>query len=195
MVANLYRQDAPVLGHALELSVVHREDSAGSEGDEYDHNGFLVRPAAIGDEREKNLSTTYLGLAGDGHFDRINSTFAAYYAYGSESHNAIAERQVDVSAGMVAAELSYDIDWVRSRTSLFWASGDKDPFDGKGNGFDAIFDHPNFAGGDLSYWQGKEFLDWWRWCQSCELRQLSAGPSTWERKRTVKLRKSRTAFV
>ena len=155
LVANLYRQDALALGHTMQASIVHRIDNAGDEGDEYDHNGFLIRPAAIGDERNKNLQTTYLGIAGDGHFDRINTTFAGYYAFGSESHNNIAERGVDVSAGMVAAEVSYDIDWIRLRASALWASGDRDPFDSKANGFDAIFDNPSFAGGDLSYWQGE----------------------------------------
>ncbi|NDC39701.1 MAG: hypothetical protein EBZ48_16945, partial [Proteobacteria bacterium] len=155
VVGNIYHQDFPVKGHTLQASVLHREDRGGTQGDLYDHNGFLVRPAAIGDERSKNVYTTYFGLAGDGHFDRINSTFAAYYATGSESHNAIAEQQVDVSAGMLAAELSYDIDWVRLRLSGFWASGDKDPFDGRATGFDSVFDCPNFAGGDLSYWQGE----------------------------------------
>ncbi|MCB0338375.1 MAG: hypothetical protein KDD53_02170, partial [Bdellovibrionales bacterium] len=59
----------------------------------------------------------------------------------------------DISAGMAAQELSYDFDWVRLRGSLMWASGDDDPLDGTAKGFDAIFDAPNFAGGNLSYWQ------------------------------------------
>jgi hypothetical protein len=152
-IANLYAQDAPVLGHTLQASVVHRIDNAGDYGFDYDNNGFLVRPAPIGDQRPKNLYSTYLGLSGDGHFGRINSTGALYYVTGSESHNPIAGRQVDISAGMAALELSYDIDWIRLRTSFFWASGDRDPFDGKAQGFSAIADNPNFAGGDLSYWQ------------------------------------------
>lgn len=153
VVANLYRQDAPVMGHTMQLSVVHREDSAGDHKSVYDNNGFLVRPVSIGDERDKNLSTTYFGINGDGHFDRINSTASFYYVTGSESHNPIAGREVDVNAGMAALELSYDMNWIRLRASSFWASGDDDPFDGQANGFDSIFDNPNFAGGDNSYWQ------------------------------------------
>jgi hypothetical protein len=152
-VANVFRQDMLALGHSTLFSVVHREDTAGSSGDRYDRNGFLVRPAAIGDQRPKNIYSTYFGIGGDGHIDRVNTTTQFYYVTGSESHNPIANRQVDISAAMFAQELSYDIDWVRVRASFMWASGDKDPYDGQANGFDAIFDNPNFAGGDLAFWQ------------------------------------------
>jgi hypothetical protein len=152
-VGNVYRQDLLALGHTTMFSVVHREDTAGSSGERYDANNFLVRPAAIGDQRPKDIYSTYVGLGGDGHFGRINTTTQLYYVFGSESHSQIANRQVDINAGMVAQEVSYDIDWVRIRTSFMWASGDDDPYDGQAEGFDAIFDNPNFAGGDLSFWQ------------------------------------------
>jgi len=153
VVFNVFRQDAPSLGHTLQFNIVHREDQAGSAGRHYDKNGFLVRPAAIGDERSKNISATYFGLTGDGHIDRINTTSALYYVRGSESYNSIAQQGTDVNAGMAALELSYDMNWVRFRTSFMWASGDNDPYDGNATGFDAIVDNPNFAGGDLSFWQ------------------------------------------
>lgn len=152
-VANVYRQDLLALGHTTTASVVHREDTAGDAGYRYDSNNFLVRPTAIGDQRFRNLYTTYFGLGGDGHLGRVNSTTQFYYVTGSESHSPIANRQVDVSAGMFAQEFSYDVDWIRFRTSFFWASGDRDPYDGLATGFDAIFDNPNFAGGDLAFWQ------------------------------------------
>lgn len=152
-LANVYRQDLLALGHAVSMSVVHREDRAGEEGMRYDDNNFLVRPTAIGDQRSKNIYSTYLGIGGDGHLGRINTTTQYYYVFGSESHNQLAQRQVSIQAQMFAQELSYDVDWVRFRTSFFWASGDKDPYDGTAGGFDAIFDNPNFAGGDLSFWQ------------------------------------------
>jgi hypothetical protein len=152
-VGNVYRQDALALGHTTMVSVVHREDTAGSSGERYDANNFLVRPAAIGDQRPKDIYSTYVGIGGDGHFGRFNTTTQLYYVFGSESHNQIASREVDISAGMVAQELSYDIDWIRMRTSFMWASGDSDPYDEQAQGFDAIFDNPNFAGGDLSFWQ------------------------------------------
>jgi hypothetical protein len=153
VLGNLYWQDLIALGHTVQGSVIHRLDNAGSRGFVYDDNGFLARPAAIGDERTKNLNTTYLGFNTDGHFDRVNVTSSIYYVFGSESHNAIAGRATDISAGMAALELSYDIDWIRVRSSLFWGSGDRNPFDSRASGFDSIYDNPNFAGGDLSYFQ------------------------------------------
>lgn len=152
-IANLYRQDYPILGHQMQGIVAHRIDTAGDYGQDYDNNGFLVRPSAIGDLRPKNVYTTYFGLNTDGHIGRLNTTTSLYYATGSESHNQIAQRQVDVNAFMGAAEASWDFDWMRLRGSAFYASGDKDPFDGKATGFDAIFDNPNFAGGDFGYIQ------------------------------------------
>jgi len=152
-VANVFRQDLLALGHTMLFSVVHREDTAGDSGQRYDRNNFQVRPVPLGDQRDKNIYSTYFGVGGDGHFGRVNTTTQFYYASGSESHNQLANRQVDISAGMLAQELSYDIDFVRVRTSFMWASGDRDPYDGKATGFDAIYDNPNFAGGDLSFWQ------------------------------------------
>src|SRR5262249_8700423 len=58
-----------------------------------------------------------------------------------------------IFAQMAAVELSYDRDWIRFRTSFFWASGDENPRNRHATGFDAIFDNPNFAGGEFSYWQ------------------------------------------
>lgn len=152
-IANLYRQDAPVLGHTVQMSYLYRDDSAGDAGQHYDENGFLIRPASIGDERDKNISSHYLGLNTDGHLGRFNTTSSLYYVFGSESHNSIAQRGTDISAMMAAAELSYDVDWLRLRSSFLWASGDSDPYDKDATGFDSIFDSPNFAGGDLGYWQ------------------------------------------
>ncbi len=152
-VVNAYRQDLLALGHQVQGTLLYRADTAGNYGDHYDQNGFLVRPSAIGDERAKNIYSTYVGLNSDGHIERINITSAIYYAFGSESHNPIAERSTDIRAGMGAVELSYDVDWIRFRASGFYASGDSDPFDGQAEGFDAVFDNPNFAGGELSFWQ------------------------------------------
>ena len=53
---------------------------------------------------------------------------------------------------MGALELSIDKDWLRIKGAAFIASGDGDPFDDKGRGFDAIVDIPAFAGGPFSLW-------------------------------------------
>lgn len=153
VIGNVFWQDLIALGHTTQANIVYRQDNAGDEGFQFDSNGFLVRPASIGDLRPKNVSSTYFGLTGDGHIGRVNTTTALYYVTGSESHNEIAQRDIQVSAAMAAQELSYDIDWIRLRTSVFWASGDANPYDGKGQGFDTVVDSPNFAGGDLSFWQ------------------------------------------
>jgi hypothetical protein len=53
---------------------------------------------------------------------------------------------------MAAAEFSIDKNWFRPKASVFFASGDSDPRDDRATGFDAIFDDPNFVGGQFSYW-------------------------------------------
>jgi hypothetical protein len=153
LIANLYRQDAFVLGHDIQLIGIHRDDRFGDEGANFDENGFLTSPAPFGDERFKNVRTTYLGFNTNGHIGRLNITSALYYAFGSESHNPIASQRTDINAYMGAVELSVDIDWIRPRFSTFYASGDDDPFDDEAGGFDAIFDNPNFMGGDNTFWQ------------------------------------------
>ena len=42
--------------------------------------------------------------------------------------------------------------WTRWRLSGLYASGDGDPQNNTQGGFDAIFENPQFAGGDTSYW-------------------------------------------
>ena len=53
-VANLYRQDLPVPGFTSQVTVVYNRNREGGERF-YDDNGFLVRPAVIGDERGAQL--------------------------------------------------------------------------------------------------------------------------------------------
>ena len=43
-------------------------------------------------------------------------------------------------------------DYLRYRGTFFWASGDKNPEDGRATGFDAILDDPNIIGGQFSFW-------------------------------------------
>lgn len=153
IVANLYRQDLFFQGHTVQGALIHREDTAGEDDFHYDENGFLVRPSSIGDERPKNVYNTYVGLNSDGHIGPININSSYYYTFGTESYNAISHRPTQISAQMGALEVSHDFNWIRLKASAFYASGDKDPFDGKATGFDTIFDNPQFAGGDTSYWQ------------------------------------------
>jgi hypothetical protein len=150
-VANAYRQDFPALGFTSQATVMFNRNTEG-DGQHYDNNGFLVRPAAVGDERPHNYRVTYLGYNGDGHFGRLNLSVSLYAALGTDDHNPIAGRPQDIRAGFAAAELSRDFSWVRVRVSALLQSGDKDPFDGKATGFDAILENPLFAGADTSFW-------------------------------------------
>jgi hypothetical protein len=151
IAANLYWQDFPRKGFISQATVLHNSNR---EDDDfhYDENGFIQRPASIGGERPRSYEITYLGLNGDGHFGRINLTVSAYLALGESDPGTFVDRKTDVAAGFAAAEVSMDFSWIRPRLSLLYASGDEDPYDDEDNGFDAIFENPQFAGADTSYW-------------------------------------------
>ncbi|HET9580616.1 MAG TPA: hypothetical protein VFP44_22505 [Usitatibacter sp.] len=150
-VANAYRQDWPRPGftsQAIAALNVNREGGAQF----YDANGFLVRPAVQGDSRGHDYTVAYLGYNGDGHLGRWNLSASAYAALGRDDRHPLAQRPQSIRAGFAAAELSRDFSWVRLRMSALFQSGDRDPFDGKATGFDAILENPLFAGADTSYW-------------------------------------------
>jgi hypothetical protein len=149
-IANVYRQDFFIPGYTIQASFHYDKDDPSFE---FDSNHFLVRPAPIGAVKAHAVRAYYYGLTGDGHIGRLNLTHAFYQVLGHDSLNPIAGRRTDINAQMAAAELSLDKDWIRFRTSVFYASGDKDPRNGSARGFDAIFDSPNFAGGFFSFWQ------------------------------------------
>jgi hypothetical protein len=148
-VANIFRQDFIKKGYTIQASALYNDDRAGRK---FDRNGFLVRPALIGDARPHAIKVGYVGINGDGHLGRVNLTNSYYYAFGRDDRNPIAGRGVHVSSQMAAVEGSVDKDYFRFRGSFFWAQGDKNPTDGKATGFDAIFDDPNFVGGQFSFW-------------------------------------------
>lgn len=159
-VANYYRQDFLVPGYTVTASWHRNDDRAGSHdpgGLHFDANGFLARPAPVGDFTPHDLRVDYLGFGGDGHVGRVNLTHAVYLATGHEEHNPIAGQRTDVHAVMAAAEISLDRDWRRYKAAAFYASGDDDPLDADARGFDTILDSPNFAGGPGSIWQRQSF--------------------------------------
>lgn len=157
-LANVYRQDFPMVGFTSELSVVHNRNH--EDAQYIDTNGFVVRPAIVGSasQRPSPYQVTYLGYAGDGHLSslwpdaRLNLTTATYAALGTQDFNPIAGAPQDVQAFFHASELSRDFSWIRVRGSVLYASGDDDPLDDDATGFDAIFENPQFAGADTSYW-------------------------------------------
>lgn len=148
---NVYSQDTPILGFTTQGTILHNRNREGDRPDFYNNNDFLERPAIFGDGRRHNYDVTYLGLNGDGHFGRMNLTLSGYYAFGNDKNGRFSQRKEDIGAFFGAAEASYDFDWVRVRGSAMWASGDKDPYDNKAGGFDAVLENPQFAGADTSY--------------------------------------------
>jgi hypothetical protein len=148
-IANFFRQDFIRKGYTIQASLHYNDDRPGIK---YDRNGFLVRPALIGDVRPHSIKVGYLGISGDGHLGRLNLSHSYYYAFGRDSRNPIAARSVRIKSNMAAVEASVDHDYLRFKGSFFWAQGDENPTDAKATGFDAIFDDPNFVGGQFSFW-------------------------------------------
>ncbi len=151
LVANLYRQDLPLPGMTSQVSVtwnINRE----RDNVQVDTNGFPVRPALVGTLRGRAYDVVYLGYNADGHIGRLNLTLSATHATGSNRNNIFTDRRARISSWFVAFEPSYDRGWVRVRGSALYASGDSDPYDDVDTGYAAIFENPQFAGSDTSYW-------------------------------------------
>ena len=158
VLANVYLQDFFFPGYTAEFVGAWNKDDPSVH---YDDNGFLVRPAPVGNVINQGpgggplahgIRVGYFGWLGSGHIHRVNVTHAFYQAVGKDTFNPVAGRRVTVNAQMAAVELSYDHDWIRYRVSTFYTSGDANPRDGRARGFDAIDDLPNFAGGIFSFW-------------------------------------------
>lgn len=162
IIANLYRQDTFKKGYTVEFSYHFNRDHATLHND---RNGFPVRPAVFGFAVPHKIRAHYIGITSDGHFGErlpkilflnkigggLNLSTAFYQVFGTDSHNGLAGRPIEINAQLAAAELSVDRDWLRVRTSFFYASGDDNPTDGTGHGFDSILDFNNFAGGQFSF--------------------------------------------
>ena len=162
VMGNVYLQDFFFPGYTAEFVGAWNKDDPSVH---YDDNGFLVRPAPIGDVINQGpgggplahgIRVGYFGWLGSGHIRRINLTHAFYQAVGEDTFNPISGRSVTVNAQMAAVELSYDRDWIRYRVSTFYTSGDANPRDGRARGFDSIDDLPNFAGGIFSFWNRED---------------------------------------
>ncbi len=150
-VANIYRQDLPVPGLTSQLSVTYNRNRE-RDSIQIDTNGFPVRPALLGDLRPREYDVVYLSYNADGRIGRVNLTASATYAMGTDRNSIFTSRPAKIRSYFVAAEPSIDFDWVRIRASGLYASGDGNPYDDTENGFDAVFENPQFAGSDTSYW-------------------------------------------
>lgn len=153
-VGNVYYQDFPTLGFTTQLIAAYNRNREGNESIQRDDNGFQQRPAPFGQDRKKNYDIVYLGLNGDGHIDRVNLSYSFYWAGGEERPNLVRPtgKSSKVSAFFAALEASMDFDWYRLKAFGLFGSGDDDVADDHSAGFDAIFENPNFAGADTSYW-------------------------------------------
>ena len=157
--ANLYHQDLPFPGFTSQVALVYERNR---EGDELavDHNGFPVRPALLGDLRGRQYDAYYLGYNGEGHIDRLNLSLSGYVVAGRDRNSFFTSKPANIRAFFLAAEPSYDIDFLRFRLSGVYASGDGNPYDNHEGGFDAILENPLIAGADTSYYirQGIPFI-------------------------------------
>jgi hypothetical protein len=162
-IANFFIQDFLFKGYTTEFSYHFDKDDPSIY---YNNNGIITRPEPIGVVAPHGIRSHYIGWASNGHIKRINVSHAFYQVLGYDTDNQVASRRnitpcpqgfgrcdrVDINAQMAALELSLDKDWVRFRTSFFYASGDKHPRDGIARGFDSIDESQSFAGGDFSFW-------------------------------------------
>jgi hypothetical protein len=151
-VVNVYRQDWPVVGFTSQAIALHNRNGEGDRGQFYNENGFLERPAVFGSGRPHNYNVTYAGLNGEGHFGPWNLSLSGYHAFGDDKRGMLSGRPESIGAWFGAIELSRDFDWVRLRATGLYASGDRDPFDAKAGGYDAVLENPVIAGADTSYW-------------------------------------------
>jgi hypothetical protein len=153
LFANYYRQDFIWPGYTMQFSMNYNNDPRSFK---FDKNRFLVRPDPDGVFRPHEINVGYFGWAGDGHIGRYNLTHQFYWAFGRDSLNPLANRPVTINAQMFAIEGSYDRDWARFHTSIFWSSGDHNINNSHATGFDTILDAPNFAGGPFSFWNRQQ---------------------------------------
>jgi hypothetical protein len=149
-IANLYRQDTFVKGYTLQFSTLYNNDQPSMKQDQN------LLPARLGSAVPHRVQAGYFGINGDGHFGRLNVTNSFYQVIGRDTFNGVAQRYQRINSQMGAVELSVDFDFFRYRLAGFYASGDDNPRDGTAKGFDSIVDHPNFAGGEFSFWNSQE---------------------------------------
>ena len=150
-MANLYRQDFPFVGLTSQVIAAYNLNRENEEI-AIDDNGFPVRPALFGTLRSREYDVVYVGYNADGRIGRVNLTASFYGAFGEDRFNPITDRVARIEGYFAAVEASYDYNWMRFRLSALYATGDGDPYDDVESGFDAIFENPQFAGADTSYW-------------------------------------------
>ena len=150
LIANYYIQDFFFPGYTTQFSFHFDHDAPSFL---FNTNDVLVRPDPVGVFKPHEIDVSLPRLGGRGTHQQFQHQSRFYWALGYDTLNPLANQAQEINAQMAALELSYDRDWMRFRTSFFWASGDENINNHHATGFDAIFDNPQFAGGEFSYWQ------------------------------------------
>jgi hypothetical protein len=148
VIANVFIQDAFFKGYTAQFNYHFVRDNGRLH---YDDNGFLVRPAPLGQIARHRTDVNYYGWTGDGHIKSINLTHAFYEALGDDTFTQIAGKKTSINAQFAAVELSKDYSYLRFRASFLFASGDNTPTSKTASGFDSIVDAEAFAGGEFSF--------------------------------------------
>jgi hypothetical protein len=136
-MGNLYIQDFGTQGYTFMVNFLQNKDNR------------TTQPG--------NLSATYVGFHGDGHWGGLSIDHAFYQVFGTDNNNLLATQlkrssHLSINARMAAIEVAKDADARRYRGSFFYASGDNGSDATKAGGFDAIADNPELAGGQFSFW-------------------------------------------
>ena len=145
--ANVFFEDLLATGYKIEFTVQWAHDTSGN----------FVDSAA--NQINPTVDAYYVGFNGDGRIGGLEVAHALYWMTGKDDFNIIGDQflvpenvgKQDINAYMAAVEIAVPDNWRRYVFSGLYASGDDDPFDGKGKGFDSVFDNPNFAGGAFGY--------------------------------------------
>lgn len=148
LAANLFFEDLLAEGYKIEFTVQWVHDTKG-----------FVDPV-FANQIDRDVDAYYLGFLGEGRIGGLEVAHAFYWMTGTDEQNQVASQdgtlaidqlEQDINAFMAALEVAVPDDWRRYVFSGLYASGDGNLADGKGQGFDSVFDNPNFAGGAFSY--------------------------------------------
>ncbi len=134
VAANFFLQDAPP-GYTLQFTAQYLHDTLAQHVDVF-----------------------YLGFLGDGVIGPFEVGHAIYVSFGNDDANPVSGVDTDISSQLVAFEIAWPRDWYTPRLSLLFASGDSDPTDSKGRGFDGIFDNPRFADAGLGFYHRQNLV-------------------------------------
>jgi len=109
-----------------------------------------------------DLNAEYAGIAFNGHVGRFIFQPAAYYAFGTDDRNGLTDSTAatvlgkqDIRAYLGFLDVRYPMDYIQWRAGVLYTSGDRDPNDGKAEGFDSISDSINLFGGPASFFVGQ----------------------------------------